>query len=644
MPFRRSPSYWNVNCRSTLTLLSNAAVMPVPCASISRAQEGSWAAPASVLLVAAVSPFERPLNALSAGGFTMTTVELTVLIALGVGVFTWLRDPASVRWATPVTAPIVAVLIVVTIAALAAPEFRANALRFAGRLFAAAALCVLTLNTVSTRDRAGRVIATLLAVGSVVGILAVLELMQLPWVMELLRAFRPGFHVVGGQVRATSTLFYPTITSMYLEVVFALGLLWLISNVESAFPVRRPVRRSLGGGGSLGEGGRRMVWPFTALTLVGAGIIATFTRAGLITMTLSLAIAGGLIFVRDRRWRPGHTRLTALAGVLLILVLASRSPQMLLTRMSTEGSQDWYGAAYTVPATLTLRPDSFNEIPVTLANRGRITWQSDQTPVFALSYHWLTGDTEEVVIYDGVRTSFSQPVEPGGDVSVMARVRAPGYPGTYMLVWDVVQEHRTWLSVEGVYPGRTVVRVEGAAVTPPLGTHGRMPSGVMRVPRLLLWNTALAVTRDHPWLGIGADNFRHVYGRYLGLATWDTRVHANNSYLEALAGTGIVGLAAVAWLVMAIGAAVWQQWRAVSAETLPLFAAAAAAIAAIAVHGLVDSFLAFTSTYVVFAIAIGVMFSPAVLKSELSVSSAVARRAMVDQAVALDESVYADRV
>lgn len=395
-----------------------------------------------------------------------------------------------------------------------------------------------------------------------------------------------------------------------------------------------------------------MVWPFTALTLVGAGIIATFTRAGLITMTLSLAIAGGLIFVRDRRWRPGHTRLTALAGVLLILVLASRSPQMLLTRMSTEGSQDWYGAAYTVPATLTLRPDSFNEIPVTLANRGRITWQSDQTPVFALSYHWLTGDTEEVVIYDGVRTSFSQPVEPGGDVSVMARVRAPGYPGTYVLVWDVVQEHRTWLSVEGVYPGRTVVRVEGAAVTPPLGTHGRMPSGVMRVPRLLLWNTALAVTRDHPWLGIGADNFRHVYGRYLGLATWDTRVHANNVYLEVLAGTGIVGLAAVAWLMVAMSLAGWRRWRAAASEDLPLLAAAVAACLAIAVHGLVDSFVTFTSTYVVFAIAAALLIAP--LKSASSASSTFALRASTsgeptvdkpaDRSAALESSVYAHRV
>ena len=77
---------------------------------------------------------------------------------------------------------------------------------------------------------------------------------------------------------------------------------------------------------------------------------------------------------------------------------------------------------------------------MTLSNRGWLTWQSTQTPVFALSYHWLSIDTEDVVIFDGLRTAFARPVEPGEDVTVPARVRAPGYPGTYLLVWDIVQE------------------------------------------------------------------------------------------------------------------------------------------------------------------------------------------------------------
>ena len=55
---------------------------------------------------------------------------------------------------------------------------------------------------------------------------------------------------------------------MFLEVAFALGLVW-IAPVE-------PRSRS------------------PALVLAGAGVIATFTRSGLITMALSLLIYGGI--------------------------------------------------------------------------------------------------------------------------------------------------------------------------------------------------------------------------------------------------------------------------------------------------------------------------------------------------------------
>ena len=73
----------------------------------------------------------------------------------------------------------------------------------------------------------------------------------------------------------------------------------------------------------------------------------------------------------------------------------------------------------------------------------------------------------------------------------------------------------------------------------------------MRMPRSVLWQTALTIAREHPLLGIGPDNFRHTYGRYLGLAAWDARVHANNSYIEVLAGMGAIGVVALAWLLFA---------------------------------------------------------------------------------------------
>lgn len=553
--------------------------MPVSRAWADRAFVESWAVPASVLLVAAVSPFERPLPGAIAG-LTLTTLELSIVVALASGLFALLREPGAFRWRTPITAPLIALLACAMVSGIAAPEFRGNAVKFAGRFSAAILLFAVVVHAINTQRLAYRVVAVLLAVGACVAAIAVLELAQVPAVLDALRLFRPGFHVVGGQLRATSTLFYPTITSMYLEIVFALGLVWIASS--------------------------RLA--FAALVIVGAGIVATFTRAGLITMAISLIAYGALTYFKRGSWGREHTRIAALATVLVALVMISRSPQMLMTRMSTELSQDWYGASYEVPQTLTLQPGSFNDVPVALSNRGWITWQSDAMPAFALSYHWLTVDSEEVVLYDGLRTPFPQPVEPGDDVQLQARVRAPGYPGSYLLVWDVVQEHRTWLSVEGVYPGRTMVSVEGDAVTSPLQARGRMPSSTMRMPRTVLWRTALDISRERPLLGIGPDNYRLTYGPRLGLAAWDTRVHANNMYLEVLAGMGVAGFAALAWLLAAGARSTVALVRSATAQSIGFIAATTAACLAIAAHGIVDSFLTFTPTYAAFAIAAGLHY------------------------------------
>jgi hypothetical protein len=571
-----------VSCSSTAILLAEAATISVAGVSLARTHAGWRVVCASVVAVAAVSPFERPLPG-STFGFTLTTVELAILVALVIGAAAWLRDVSLFQWRTPLMLPLAAFLSCAFVAALAAPEFRGDALRVVARLTAAAMFFVLIANVARSPQDAERIVSALLAAGAIVGVIAVLELAQLPWVLNFLKGFRPGFHVVGGQVRATSTLFYPTITSMFLEVVFALGLLRLANSKPA----------------------------FAALVLTGAGVIATFTRAGLITMTISLVAYGGLLFVRHKRWSGEHYRLTALAAVLVVLVLMSRSPQMLVARMSSEGSQEWYGASYTVPPRVMLRPDSFNDIPVTLKNDGRLTWQSTMAPPFALSYHWLAEGSEDVVIFDGLRTPFMQPVPPGGEIKMTARVRAPRYPGNYILIWDVVQEHRTWLSLEGVFPARTTASIEGVAVGGPLPALGRMPSSVMRMPRSVLWSAAFQMWREHPLLGIGPDNFRHSYGRHLGLSTWDDRVHANNSYLEVLVGMGVIGAFSFMWLIGRAALTARAVLRNASDSALPLAAAAAVACLAIAAHALVDSFVTFTPTYTVFAIAAGLLFGKA---------------------------------
>src|SRR5436190_1262241 len=53
---------------------------------------------------------------------------------------------------------------------------------------------------------------------------ATLEAAGVPAVRSGLSAFREGLYVVGGHTRASGTLQYPTVASMYFEIAFALTL------------------------------------------------------------------------------------------------------------------------------------------------------------------------------------------------------------------------------------------------------------------------------------------------------------------------------------------------------------------------------------------------------------------------------------
>jgi len=84
-----------------------------------------------------------------------------------------------------------------------------------------------------------------------------------------------------------------------------------------------------------------------------------------------------------------------------------------------------------------------------LENGGAATWRSRGTDGLQLSYHWL--DTHgNAIVWDGTRTAFPQPVAPGETVAVEVPLDAPRPPGRYVLRFDLVEEHRFWLSELGV--------------------------------------------------------------------------------------------------------------------------------------------------------------------------------------------------
>ncbi|NPV67201.1 MAG: O-antigen ligase family protein [Anaerolineae bacterium] len=79
--------------------------------------------------------------------------------------------------------------------------------------------------------------------------------------------------------------------------------------------------------------------------------------------------------------------------------------------------------------------------------------------------------------------------------------------------------------------------------------------------RIAHWQSALEMAREHPWLGVGFDNYEQAYFAY-ALMEWQNPLgHAHNYYLNLLAETGIIGLSAYLLAWVAIFALTIRQWR-----------------------------------------------------------------------------------
>jgi hypothetical protein len=554
----------------------------------------------AVCVLIAAAPFEltHPFVQLPHQSISNSEAIMAAAVVAWGGALAWSREWRIWRpiWRTPVTAPWLLLLAAMSISAAVAPIAKFNAFHMAGRFAAAFVICLLAFNATTNATRLRRTLMIALASGTVVAVLAILESLRVPVVLDGLKVFRPDVSVVGAQLRAGGPLQYPTIASMYLEVVFAFGLGLLVADIDER-------RRS-----AIGVG--------VALVLIGEAIILTFTRAGLVAILASLALVAWWRF-RQSNSRTTVRALVALATLVVVQFVASRPAQNLWLRLTTEEQTGWYRSAITAPAEVSLAPGELRGIPVHITNTGRMGWDSNASPPFYLSYHWLDADAKRVVSYDGARTPFDQPIAPTASADMVATVRAPEHPGRYRLAWDVVQEGQLWFSTEvgsvTTYSNAVVAGLPAGArpTKRPLATTA-LPTHTDRPGRGLLWTAAMRLLLTHPLLGVGPDNFRLLYGASAGLQNADTRVHSNNMYIEVLVGSGILGALAFAWLIWRLGVATARAVRmpALGGWSPPLLGVGAAVVA-IALHGVVDCFVGFTPTYVTIALTLGLVLAGA---------------------------------
>ncbi len=553
-----------------------------------------WLAWGALLLLAMTLPLEPVRPLLSLGRLlAFSTLEVTLLAAVALWALSCLAARRVPDFPRPFGWLIALWLGVLLLAALLAPAFQLEALKFWSRVLNGVLAGWMCYDLSASPDRWRRVAQAMALAGIIVGLFGLAEASGSATLLAFLAHFKQQVTRVGDLNRVSATLTYPTIAAMFLEMTLPLLLVWLWTTP------RRWLRLLLGLG---------LLAGMTTLVL-------TLSRAGVV------GLLGGFGLMAAVAWWYRHTpgargllaaTLGAAAGLIVLTGVAFAANPLVKLRLLSETEQQWYQASYLSAPLPTLRPGQTVRVPVQLRNASVRDWKAGGAERFALSYHLLREDGE-TFNYEGPRTFLEEDVAPGDTVEVQAMLRAPEQPGRYWVEWDMVQEDVTWFSWKETPTLReplTVVGEVAAAPAPEPEPAADTPPRLLRIPtptRGTLWRAAAKMLLAHPLLGIGPGTFRHAYGGYLGMELWDDNIHSNNLYIEWLAGSGLLGFG----LFLGIsGSLLRHAWRALrpAGALWPWRLAIVAALLAWFLHGLLDYFFEFTPTYIAFWLLVGLLW------------------------------------
>ncbi len=556
-----------------------------------------------LMLLAMLLPFELSTPLLIVGPFSITNVEVVLYATLIIWVGQSMRT-RRIQW-TPLHIAVIGCGLALLLAALFAPSERSAAWKFTLRSLSGCALFFASADILRKPEWIRRV-ASMLVIGATLSAIAALAEIGLPACRPVLLLFKTRIFNVGEYIRAGGTFEYPNTAAMFWEAVLPLAI-------------------------GLGVAGRRSRSSGRILTWCGlgsAGATAILTQAILFSASraalfgVGLAVLVGLVLA----WRvvpAGRSSVLFSTGAAL-LVLAGNVLANPLTalRFQSESNDTWFRAeinpqlvnAGTLSPVLTIESGASMTMTVGVRNTSIVLWHAEGAQPVRLSYHWLEASTHKTMVREGMRTLLPHDLAPQDDVTLSAVVIAPYRPGQYVLQWDLLQEHVAWFSQYGnptvdmaaqVKPA-TVARVT-APLQPVTGLKARIEP-----TRRDLWRAAIQMWVAHPVFGIGPDNFRHTYGPYLNLATFNTAVHTNNWYIETLINLGLIGVLALTMLMLSLiriarRAISTANLNAAESENTWLLLGVLIGLLTYFVHGLLDYFFEFTPTYSLFWLLMGMV-------------------------------------
>jgi len=550
---------------------------------------GRPAGVALLLLLAALLPFEMAV--LRRPGFlTVTNLEFLAAATLAVAAMTlWNPGGAgALRAIPPRWAALLAVFVAwLLISSALAPELSGNALRASARTAMGVALAASAVILIHSRRQLNLVAGAVVVGGMVAACLGIWEMVQgdaLHW----LASFRVQETTVGGFRRLAATFDHANQASMYFEATAPL----LIGMVAVAWT-----------GGRRGLAAAGVV----ALALYLQAAILTYSRAGIVTLAVSSLAVAPLVW-RARGGRAA-TPWAAMGGMVAILFLVTASVDPVTRLRVGHGSpEQWYRVELRAPPELILTAGGTEEVPIEIVNRGALLWETDGAREVRLAALWILGTGE--VNGELGRWPLPNAVAPGETVRVTAVLSAPTVDGEYQVEWDLVHENVTWFAPTTGHRFRSRMVVTPGAQAPTadaipwqVGEVAAQESAPFLPGRGTLWRLAAAELAERPWTGVGLDNFRVRYGRRLGWDDWNRTIHTNNWYIETVVSAGIVGgVLFLGWL----GLLTLDLLRVIgSGATGPLAVGVGTGLLAFLVHGLLDYFLLFHATGLLFWLLVG---------------------------------------
>ena len=180
----------------------------------------------------------------------------------------------------------------------------------------------------------------------------------------------------------------------------------------------------------------------------------------------------------------------------------------------------------------------------------------------------------------------------------------PAGLGLVFLLWLRDRKRALWPWIVG--GGLLLVAVAVAAVRVP-GIEARLDvQGATSILRLSLWQASLNMFADHPFFGVGLDNFLYAYrGRYILESGWEepNLNHPHNIALDFATRLGIAGIIAGVWLFTVLLKNLWRLPARLNDEWRPVAIAVAGTVTQMLAHGLVDhSFFLVDLAYTFFLI------------------------------------------